>query len=876
MNSPIATPDTASNQQEVVFPPENGGIGLFAISPPLVIGHKPQNDGAQGINIKMVGSDVEGLLAYLFPYLEMTRGDKVDVYLGDEIVPVANIKVKDEHFDDQGEAKPIPFHISMDDMKSTFPPLQPKNVECWFKIERLSGNSEESPRTSLCFLNPEPGEQDPDPAMPYNQGLNRVECSETIIDKTVVAEGLSLTVREYFNQSVGDKVVIVLGPLRWEITITALGDVVIDVTPEELASLPATNTLLTRWMVIDRVHNSSGWSDALSIVFKPLITLLIAPIFELADENDVVHHEKLVGAPLPILITGRFALNDIIKLKLTGFTKAGEAVSHTYTRTVSLASRSETFDVENWRVQNVIDGSLCADYELIKAGTSQFSKPANATVSGEAQPLGLPIVEPLVDNKVPVDTDMATVRVADYWPLKQGAVVKLYWQTTDQGGIPALFIFRQIAINPTQPIIFQVPAKYIAPYASTPLAVYCSVTNQGEVEVFSNLLQLMFGDAAQIVLEPPFPVPPATRTIDSLGALPKVRVEFLAAIAEDKARLVERRAPDGSPPFPLTLLNQDKRANFVLNREFLVARQGTSFQLHWNLNRDGERVASSESLALTVKPIAAEDPRLPTPEIEGTKTKLDVTTLLPTTILIVAEWLGQVSKLPVWLRYEEVIDGSTADYYDDRVGEPHQGPGLKRLVPLEWLKARKDGSTLKVSFWVNLDGKLDFATATLFPVKTYEVVNIRQGFEDWEGEKQQQFPPNQPITFNSGLTVTTLRVASNNSYSALQIFTPPDPLLGKISFLAHYNSSVRFSWSNIKVISVEFVHLHNSTPGNKITFYDLNNKYLDYMLIPLSDNFAKLLAYKPPAGQFIGSFVWEGVTENDSGIWIDNIKWTYT
>jgi hypothetical protein len=40
-------------------------------------------------------------------------------------------------------------------------------------------------------------------------------------------------------------------------------------------------------------------------------------------------------------------------------------------------------------------------------------------------------------------------------------------------------------------------------------------------------------------------------------------------------------------------------------------------------------------------------------------------------------------------------------------------------TPLEWLKSLKHDSELKISFWVNLAGDADFATAILFPVRTY-------------------------------------------------------------------------------------------------------------------------------------------------------------
>ncbi|MGZ7459736.1 hypothetical protein ACXPVS_24155 [Pseudomonas sp. Ma2-10] len=720
MNSPMTNADPASNQQIVVFPPERG-IGVLAVVPPYPVGFKPQSDGALGININMVKSDRDGLRVYIMAYLNMAIGDDIRVYIETKSVPVAEFSVTEAHFDAEGTAKNIPFHISAKNMEARF--LKSENKPFWFEVERMSGNGTEgSPPIPMFYKHPAPGEADTDGGKPFNQGLKLPVASESVVDQTVIDDGMFVTVPEYFNQSIGDVVVLTFGALLLKTTVTASGDVVFELTSEMLATLAPTNSLVVRWEVFDVVENSSGWSDALILTFKPGMVLLTAPIFEPADSDNVVNHDGLEGGAMVILVTGVFAKNDLIELTLEGLTKGGDPVTHTFSVTLPSASRTVDFPVLNEWVRNLIGGSARASYTVTKAGKTQRSKPADATFTGTSLPLGLPIVDPLVDNKLPVDTPVATVKVAEYGPLKKGANVKLKWQTTDQEGIVTLFIFQLIVTDPTQPAIFQVPAKYIAPYTSTPLTVQCTVTNPGEVEVFSQLLQLMFGDATQVVLEPPLLVKPAANPIDSLGDLPTVRVELLAAIAEDRARLVEMKAPAGSEPFPLIPLNQNKRANFVLSRTFLVAHQDQSFAVFWNLNRGGKRVASSESLTLTVKPIAAEDPRFPTPEIEGASTVLDVTTLLPTALLVVTEWLGQVSEQPVWLRYEGVTNAGPATPYNDRAGEPHnQGPGLKRPVPLEWLKALKDGSDLKISFWVNLDRKANFATAVAFPVRRYQI-----------------------------------------------------------------------------------------------------------------------------------------------------------
>jgi hypothetical protein len=719
MNSPVNTPDPDSPVQEVVFPPDTGGIRVNKIDPPLVIGHKLQNDGAQGINISMVGSDSRGLLAYLLPYLNMESGDRADVHLGNEIV--TTIDVKDEHFDDQGSAKPIAFHIQIEDMYFTFPPLEPKNEKCWFHIFRLSGNDEESPKADLCFLNPEPGEQDTDHAEPYNQGLGLVECSETIIDKTVVEEGLTLTAPAYYNSNVDDVVTVTLGPLRWEIVITKPGGPTdIDVTPEELATLPATDKLLARWMVRDRVHNFSGWSSALSIIFKPLVKLLTPPIIELADENNVVHHEQLNGSSLPILVTGVFAIGQIINLTIKGFTKTGDAVSHTYSRTVASASRTEVFDMEYWRVQNLIGGNFEAVYEWIKGGVSQHSKPAFATVSGVAQPLAAPTATPQNEGVIPVDAALVEVRCAEYWPLDTGARAELSWQTQDKEGVPTLFVFRQTIVDPTREIVFNVTPKYFAQFPDSELVLQCSITNPGKPTVVSDLSELKIGLYKDAALTPPKLL--ETQPLNPLGANATVEAEFSGATTEHRARLVQTDAPANSPDLGIKPFDKDKRATWKLDRNFLIRNHGMTFKMHWNLRFKGERVASSPTTEISVAPIPDYSKDFPTPTIDGVQGIVEVKKLTAANLLRVAPWPGQALGQARFLRFEGIHKNGTTVSYQALNGEvTGTEQGSTTALLLSWFLDLKDDTDLNIFFSAILGPG---QKPLLFPIQTYKVESL--------------------------------------------------------------------------------------------------------------------------------------------------------
>jgi hypothetical protein len=729
MNSPMTNADPAANGQVVVFPPERG-IGVLAVAPPYPPGYKPQDDGALGININMVHSDRDGLLVYILAYESMAIGDYIRVYIETKNAPVAEFSVTEAHFDTNGNAKNIPFYISAKNMEARFAPLQTNNQPFWFDVTRVSGNGTEgSPPVPLFYKYPAPGEADTDGGKPFNQGLKLPVASESIIDQTVIDEGMFVTVLTYFNQSIGDVVVLAFGTLLLESTVTVLGDIVFELTPQMLASLMPTNSLVVRWEVIDRVQNTSGWSDALFLTAKPGTVLLTAPIFEQADLDNEVNHDGLTGGPLKILVTGLFAANDLIKLVLAGLTKGGDTVIQTFSQTLP-ASRSVNFEASNEWVRNLIGGSARASYDLISAGNTRGSKPADATFSGSSLPLGLPIVDPLVDNKLPVDTATATVQVAKYWPLKTGAIVKLNWQTTDQDGIKALFIFKLIVTDPTLPVIFQVPAKYIAPYANTPLTVQCTVTNPGEVEVFSNLLQLMFGEE---VIGTPLPPRVDEAEADGKNLVPfKARntltivVPTNPAFKPDAQLTVSWIAAAGTPSggsytSAATLVS----AGLIIRipNSVVAFCLGTVVRVFYTIVQDGKTYVSGD-LNLSVQLIPQESSDLPTPTIAGVTTKeLDASKLAGNEKFSVAQWFLQAYGQGVWLRYDGFLPNGNATEYVLWTGQAHKYPpsALITQAPIAWLKTLADQSVMTVRFGVNFNGVANKAKMVNFPRRMYIV-----------------------------------------------------------------------------------------------------------------------------------------------------------
>lgn len=732
VSAPCGRRKFMNSSQYLIFPPApRSGIGVLALYPPQPLLHKLQTDKSYGINIAMAAQNINGLGFLLPEYLSQGIGDHIKVFIDKPDVTnplsVIDFILTEEDFEADGKIpKTVLFYISAEILEEKFLPFTDVRLDCWMIVTRPSGNPSESPHAQLWFKYPAPGEADTDGGKSLNQGLKLPLASESIVDQNVIDAGMDVTVKHYFNQQIGDTVVLTFGSLRLDFVVTdASADIVFTLTAEQLGELPKTSSLVVRWSVYDVVENSSGFSEPLILPFKPGITLLAAPIFEQSDGDDVLHHDWLAGGPTNILLTGSFAINDVIDLTLEGFTRNNVPVTHTYSLTVTVASKTLNFPVENFRIQNVIGGSLRATYILTRAGQPKLSKPADVTVAGKSLPLGAPEVTPLVEGELAVDTAKALINVASFWPLKQGAEVKLHWQTTDINGKLVQFTWGQLVTDPSKPIVFEAENEYIKPYASARLAVQATITNPGESEVFSDIAQLKIGDPKELVLTPPSLVSPFTNPLDPLAALPGMLVEYLDATTE-KVRLVCTPLPLGFDRFPLVDLDSAKQARFPFDRRLIVALHGETVRFKFNLNQDGKKIGSSPETEISFKLIADQDPRFPRPRIIGIDNAiLDVKKLTSADKLAVNLWHGQrpgQSMTLVLIGIDSTNNPVRHVIINAEASVTSAGLIRELSTPtLEVLRNLKSGSTATLIFSVRLGLR---GKPVEFPHQTYQIESL--------------------------------------------------------------------------------------------------------------------------------------------------------
>lgn len=484
--------NTNASTQQLVFSTDHDPLRIMADVPPFIPGAKALANNVYGVNRNMVNSDRRGLLGYFFPYSDMDSLDFIQLLIGTPPRPVGAPISVGSNVD-----KPVPFYLPSDLLNQLFssPIPMPDALPLVFKVTRPSGNTNTSPPLSLLFKPFGPGEEDTRPDKPNNQGLARPIPSETVIDKPVLDNGMTVTVPQYRYQAIGDTVYLMVGPLVLSVTVTALGEVFFDLLPEFLARLPNTDKVALSYELEDRVHNASGWSSAVMLSLKPTAVLLPPPQVDETDAANNLDYSSLAGAAATVLLTDQFSIGDNLLLTIVLFTSRGDRVEHVIERTMEANSRLLQIPLPNELIRNVIKGLFTLSYTKKRGTITQSSKSATVTVSASKSenPAAAPTITEQKGDELPADTTLAHVVIPKYWPLANDAKMTMFWQITGSDGVVNMYMFRQFIVDATQEVVFTVPADYTKRFASKRLIVAYEIENPGTPSVQSELLLLQIG-----------------------------------------------------------------------------------------------------------------------------------------------------------------------------------------------------------------------------------------------------------------------------------------------------------------------------------------------------------------------------------------------
>ncbi|MHC8349095.1 Ig-like domain-containing protein [Pseudomonas sp. RT4P38] len=495
MNSLSGNSNAAT--QMLVFSTDADPLRVLADVPPFIPGYKSLANNVSGVNRNMVNSDRRGLLGYIFPYSNMDSTDEVRLYLGPRPTPVGEFFLVGKYVDQL-----VPFYIPAVLLEQLYasPVPMPDARSFYFSVKRPSENEKNSPPLPLLYKPFGPGELDTPPDLPNNQGLLPPDPSKTVIDKQVMEKGMSVTVPQYKHQAIGDVVYLAVGPRELTMTVTELGDLWFELTPEFLATLPNTDKVVLTYEIWDIVDNGSGWSLTVFLTLKPTEKLLTLPVIDEAEPGnpDNLKHDALNGETATVLLNEQFIAGDEVLLTIALSTAVGDRVERVLPLEVENSTRSLRINLENEFIQNGIRGSMILSYTRQRAGTTLHSESYSVTISGLALPAPPPTVTEQTGDELPADTELAHVQIPKYWPLAAGATVQLCWQVTGSDGVIHLYIFGQIINDVSQEIIFTVGSEYIERFADSPLTALYKIENPGKSLVQSGSLQLTIGKAVTL------------------------------------------------------------------------------------------------------------------------------------------------------------------------------------------------------------------------------------------------------------------------------------------------------------------------------------------------------------------------------------------
>lgn len=705
--------NTNNLTQVLIFSTDPDPIRTLADYPPFIPGYKSLSGGVAGVNRNMLNSSRQGLLGFIFPYPNMDSTDQVRFYLGPRPTLVAGPFPIGAYVNQL-----VPFYIPvkfLEKMYSTPVPI-PEELELVYSIERVSENERKFPPLLLLYKPFGPGELDTRLDLPNNQGLAPPVPSETVVDKTVAENGMFVTVPQYQYQAIGDLIYLTLGPCELSMEVTALGDLLFELTPEFLGKLPDTDKVAISYEIVDLVENGSGWSSAVSLPLKPNTVLLAAPLVDESDAEDNLDHGALDGDPATVVITGQFKSGDIINLTLVLFTSVGDRLERIITLDVQGTSRSLRIPLENTFIQNGIRGSMVLSYTKLSGGTEQKSKSTTVTISGTSLPAAAPTIKEQVGDELPAKTLKAHVHIPTYWPLLKGATVSLYWQVTGTNGVENLYIFRQNINDITKPVIFTVTSEYIDRFESSPLTVLYKIENPGRTVVQSESLKITIGAAAEL----PAPI--------LVQALPGNRVQPLDTRNTATVRVsdpsmnsrktytltIRGREGFGSPVIASKPGNNSGELLFDLPLTAIPANIGSYIKIDCLKTESGKPDQPSGVSRYEVLPVANPQINLPQMSIDEAKGQvLDLNNFSGDAHWTLPPYLFQA--IGTRMRVAMSDDNHVIMLFDAVINATHERQGLKGTISREELKKYQDGTQvfgLSVANYSDRGG-----VDTFFPVR---------------------------------------------------------------------------------------------------------------------------------------------------------------
>ncbi len=499
-----------------------------------------------------------------------------------------------------------------------------------------SNIQEHSPVNKIVVKLEIPGGRDPDPATPYeNEKLN----IPTVNPSGVITspEEVSVTLDAYENMAAGDSIFIYWHGIRVEyppLTEDQLGKpVTVSIDKQIIIEAGDSENIVVRYDVRDVVNNWSRFSFPAYVAVEAGNSSLQAPIAPQAP-NMELDLDKLAGADVQALVLSNvnIAIGDIINFVMERNTAEGmQLESFTESKVVQIPGSFIEFLIPNEQFHPIAQGRARLKYTVIK-GTGEVlrSKSLTLAVLGQPQQLSLPHVQGVTNGILNPDSHNVITQVPPYYFMADGHDINLVWIGKAANGETVMHqeVKNLNADDIGKGIDYLIPDDKVGALAGGSLEVYYTVTTYAKAFFKSPILRLLVDVDNSTPLEAPVVdklsadgvLDPADIPLEAI-----VRVLPYRAMAEGDKVTIHWEGGDTEGTYgTYTVINSgtvNRETVFRIPKRYVDANLNRLVQV-WYTVQQGDRIAESEKLAITIREMVALP--LPTPTLkEAIGTTLD-------------------------------------------------------------------------------------------------------------------------------------------------------------------------------------------------------------------------------------------------------------
>ncbi|WP_024674236.1 Ig-like domain-containing protein [Pseudomonas syringae] len=601
------------------------------------------------------------------------------------------------------------IYSGLTDVRYTYTPF-PSNIQ------------EHSPVNKVVVKLEIPGGRDPDPATPYENEKLKIP---TVNPEGVITspEGVTVTVDVYENMLAGDTIFVYWHGIRVEhppLTADQLGKpITVEIKKQIIIDAGDSENVVVRYEIRDIVNNWSRFSLPAYIVVEAGNSSLPAPIVPQAP-NMELDLDKLTGADVQALVLSNpdIGTGDIISFVMERNTAEGiQLESFTVSKVVQIPGSFVEFLIPNEQFHPIAQGRARLKYTVTKAaGNVLRSKSLTLAILGQPQQLSLPYVQGAINGMLDPEIHNVITQVPPYYFMADGNDISLMWIGKTATGETVMHQETKNlnADDISKAINFLIPDEKLSVLAGGTLEVYYTVTTYTKAFFKSPVLQLIVDEGNSI----PLPAPIVDQ-VNAEGILDPVDIK-LEAIARvlpyrtmaesDKVTIIWEGVDTGGSYSTYTVIN-----NGTVNREivFRIPKSYVDANLNglvqvWYTVQNGERVATSEKLAITISETAAL--LLPAPTVKeatggtldpanassGATVVIDAAANLKTGDQVIVQWQGPKGS----------------DTKEKTLTAAEAGKALEVLFAAVLVTANA-GQTVSVSYVVNRSNGLVQASDTL-------------------------------------------------------------------------------------------------------------------------------------------------------------------